>query len=271
MKLAYSADQPMANYGTPQIEDGYTRIANELLDAIISHPFSRREYAVVMAVIRVTYGFNKKEDAVSGWQLSEMTGIDRSHVSKTLSELVQKNILIKSYRCRISHGQNIPFIAINKHYKTWLTVAETATVVTVANSATVAETAPVPKQPQTVAELATRPLPKQPTHKDIPKDIPKDICEAKQILEYLNTKAQKNYRPTTANLDLIRARLKEGFTQADCLRVIDMKTAEWIYDTAMNKFLRPATLFGASKFSQYSGEMPAISKPLQKRPMKDYL
>lgn len=139
----------------PQIENGYTRIANELLEAIIKHPFSRREYAVLMCIIRCTYGFNKKEDAISGWQISEMTGIDRSHVSKTINELTKNNIILKSDHGRISHGQNVPFLSINKHYKTWLTVAELAT--------------------PTVAELAEQPLPKQPTHKDIPKDITKDI------------------------------------------------------------------------------------------------
>jgi len=78
----------------PQIENGYTRIANELLEAIIKHPFSRREYAVLMCIIRCTYGFNKKEDAISGWQISEMTGIDRSHVSKTINELTKNNIIL---------------------------------------------------------------------------------------------------------------------------------------------------------------------------------
>ena len=173
---------------SPQIESGYTRIANELLDAIIAHPFSRREFAIVFALIRVTYGYQKKEDAISGWQLSEMTGIDRSHVSKTITELIEKKVVNRSDSGRISHGQNVPFLSINKHYKQWVTVAEKATVKTVAKSATptVAETAPLPNWPHTVADSATvtvadlaqRPLPKQPTHKEIPKEIkeiPKEI------------------------------------------------------------------------------------------------
>jgi phage replication O-like protein O len=179
---------------SPQIESGYTRIANELLDAIIAYPFSRREFAIVFALIRVTYGYQKKEDAISGWQLSEMTGIDRSHVSKTITELIEKKVVNRSDSGRISHGQNVPFLSINKHYKQWATVAEKATVKTVAksatptvaDSATVAKTAPLPNWPHTVAETATvtvadlakRPLPKQPTHKEIPKEIkeiPKEI------------------------------------------------------------------------------------------------
>lgn len=172
---------------SPQIENGYTRIANELLDAIVRYPFTRREFAIVFAVIRITYGFNKKEDAISGWQLSELTGIDRSHISKTINDLVSKNIILRSDRCRVSHGQNVPFLSINKHYKTWITVAKTATE-TVADLATVAKTAPLPKQPhtvaktatETVAELAIEPLPKQPTHKDIPKDNKDNTKDSEQ-------------------------------------------------------------------------------------------
>jgi phage replication O-like protein O len=172
---------------SPQIENGYTRIANELLDAIVRYPFSRREYAVVMAIIRMTYGFNKKEDAISGWQLSEMTGIDRSHVSKTINELVKKNVVKKGDSGRISHGQTIALLSINKHYKSWETVAEMATD-TVADSYTVAKSAPVPNQPttvaetatETVAELAEQPLLNQPTHKDIPKDNKDNTKDSKQ-------------------------------------------------------------------------------------------
>jgi phage replication O-like protein O len=196
---AYHDSRGGGSVNSPQIESGYTRIANELLDAIIAYPFSRREFAIVFALIRVTYGYQKKEDAISGWQLSEMTGIDRSHVSKTITELIEKKVVNRSDSGRISHGQNVPFLSINKHYKQWATVAEKATVKTVAksatqtvaDSATVAKTAPLPNWPHTVAETATvtvadlaqRPLPKQPTHKEIPKEIKEIPKEIKTLTE----------------------------------------------------------------------------------------
>lgn len=161
----------------PQLENGYLRIANELLEQFILYGLSSRQWAVVMSVIRMTYGYNKKSDALSGWQISKLTGIDRSHVSKTLSDLIKLNIINKHESGRISHGIFVNEISINKNYETWLTVAKLVTV---------AKKAPLPKQPHTVAESVTvtvaesvtQPLPKQPTHKDITKDnkdIPKDI------------------------------------------------------------------------------------------------
>ncbi|OED41232.1 hypothetical protein AB833_10080 [Chromatiales bacterium (ex Bugula neritina AB1)] len=53
----------MAN---PQIVDGYTRIANELLDALIRSGLTKRELRVVLVVIRQTYGYNRSSDDISG-------------------------------------------------------------------------------------------------------------------------------------------------------------------------------------------------------------
>ena len=37
-------NQPLAEYnGKPEVDDGHTKIANELLDAVIGHEFSKRQ------------------------------------------------------------------------------------------------------------------------------------------------------------------------------------------------------------------------------------
>lgn len=41
------------------IDDGYTRIANELLEAVMAADLTARQLKVVLAVIRKTYGFGK--------------------------------------------------------------------------------------------------------------------------------------------------------------------------------------------------------------------
>jgi uncharacterized phage protein (TIGR02220 family) len=80
---------------------------------------------------------------------------------------------------------------------------------------------------------------------------------AVQVLDYLNKKASRAYRPVDSNLRLIAARLKEGATIEDCNAVIDAKTAQWGSDPSWSKYLRPATLFNATKFAQYIGEIDA--------------
>jgi uncharacterized phage protein (TIGR02220 family) len=77
---------------------------------------------------------------------------------------------------------------------------------------------------------------------------------AKDILEFLNEKTGRKYRPVPANLKLIIARLKQGYTPAQCRAVIAIKRRQWQDDEKMREFLRPATLFNDTKFNQYVAE-----------------
>ena len=73
------------------------------------------------------------------------------------------------------------------------------------------------------------------------------------VIDYLNKKANTNYRPTTKNTQsFINARVKEGYTVEDFKKVIDSKSKEWL-NTDFEKYLRPATLFG-TKFENYLNE-----------------
>lgn len=78
---------------------------------------------------------------------------------------------------------------------------------------------------------------------------------ASEILSYLNDKAGRKYSATPANTKLIVARVKEGATVDELKAVVDMKVAEWLDDPKMEQYLRPATLFNAEKFGQYSGSI----------------
>lgn len=109
----------------PQVEDGYTRIANELLEAVISYPFSKRQLSVLLAVFRQTYGFNRKDAELSLGTLSARTKIDKANVSRTLSELEGLGVLTKR------SAPTGAVIGINKDYERWGcqigNVAKTAT------------------------------------------------------------------------------------------------------------------------------------------------
>ena len=75
--------------------------------------------------------------------------------------------------------------------------------------------------------------------------------DVKEIVDYLNAQAEVNYKTSTPKTrELIKTRLREGFTVDDFKAVIDKKCADWKNDKSMNKFLRPVTLFG-TKFECY--------------------
>jgi len=87
------------------------------------------------------------------------------------------------------------------------------------------------------------------------------ICSpSAEVLDYLNQKALSKFRPVPANIKLIESRLKEGATVEEMKRVIDTMVAKWMDDEKMREYLRPSTLFNATKYSQYSG----LAAPKQK-------
>ena len=85
---------------------------------------------------------------------------------------------------------------------------------------------------------------------------PRLAAEAGELLNFLNTRTKRFFRPTPNTLRPIMARLKEGYTARECRAVIARKVREWGGDDKMAQYLRPSTLFGAEKFSQYVGEVP---------------
>lgn len=103
---------PMSPGRGPQVEDGYTRIANELLEAVTNSqtcPITLRQLRVVLAVIRKTYRFNKKTDRISDGQLAAETGLSRQNVNAAKRELLAMGVLFLD-------GHKI---GVNKHHQEW--------------------------------------------------------------------------------------------------------------------------------------------------------
>ncbi|HBC2537774.1 TPA: replication protein [Enterobacter cloacae] len=107
------------NFGRPEfveqerrvadIDDGYTRFANELLEAIASADLTARQLKVMLAYIRKTYGFNKKTDRIADEQVAQLTGLSRQNVNKAKKELISMN-------CLFMDGSQI---GVNKEVSAW--------------------------------------------------------------------------------------------------------------------------------------------------------
>ncbi|POW55600.1 Replication protein O [Candidatus Pantoea alvi] len=115
MNLAYDNVSPIrpelraVERRVADLEDGYTRIANELLEAVMLAGMTQHQLLVFMAVMRKTYGFNKKVDWVSNEQLSQLTGMLPHKCSAAKSALVKRNILTQEGR----------LTGINKELNEW--------------------------------------------------------------------------------------------------------------------------------------------------------
>ena len=88
-----------------------------------------------------------------------------------------------------------------------------------------------------------------------------DAAPYKTIIEYLNNKVNKKFSyKSVSNRKLIKARFNEGYKLDDFIKVIDIKTNEWINDEKMKSYLQPSTLFRGSNFDKYlNQELPELS------------
>lgn len=82
----------------------------------------------------------------------------------------------------------------------------------------------------------------------------------KTIIDYLNEKANTNFRNVDSHKKFIKARYNEGYSKEDFIKVIDNKVSSWINDSKYSTYLRPSTLFG-NKFDNYLNESSNEKKP----------
>ena len=98
---------------SPQLCNGYTAIANEILEALMLYRFKQNEYKVLMVIIRKTYGYQKKIAEIGNTQIALMTGVDRSHVARCIRSLIKDNVLIHD------ESKYKSSLGLNKNYKSW--------------------------------------------------------------------------------------------------------------------------------------------------------
>ena len=84
-------------------------------------------------------------------------------------------------------------------------------------------------------------------------------AEAREVLDYLNAAAGKNYSKT----DEIEARLKDGGTVDDCRKIINTKMQDPFFKENP-RYLNPVTLFRKKHWDVYLNENPADFKGKQR-------
>jgi len=98
---------------SPQLEDGYTCIAHELLEQLCRVNLSKYESRVLLLVIRKTYGHHKKTDRIALSIIAEGTGLDKGNAGRALRSLRERNIIA-------AEGNQI---GVQKNHEKWLKVS----------------------------------------------------------------------------------------------------------------------------------------------------
>lgn len=100
----------MAN---PQKENGYTSLANDLLEALARMRINGEARQVLDVIFRKTYGYNKKEDAIPLSQFVLATGLLRRNICRAINKLVQMNLILKNDTTPIT------IYGIQKDFELW--------------------------------------------------------------------------------------------------------------------------------------------------------
>jgi phage replication O-like protein O len=105
----------------PQTEHGFTRIANEIMDALALANMPGGARRVLDVVIRKTYGFGKKKDWISTSQIAKATGLDTRVINRHRAWLKKARVLTPDKTDRGKVGK----IGFNKNWEEWLTPDKT--------------------------------------------------------------------------------------------------------------------------------------------------
>ncbi len=102
------------NLISPQIENGHTDIANEIMEALAKIRIPGEARQVMDFIIRKTYGWHKKEDRIPLSQFVSGTGLTKITICKALKKLISMNLIITQ-----KGNDYITSYCFNKHYNTW--------------------------------------------------------------------------------------------------------------------------------------------------------
>ncbi|WP_150317248.1 replication protein, partial [Enterobacter hormaechei] len=75
------------------LDDGYTRLANMLLEEYAGADLTKRQFKVLLAVLRLTYGWNKPMDRIANSQIAQIARLPEKRVSEARVQLVGMNLL----------------------------------------------------------------------------------------------------------------------------------------------------------------------------------
>jgi phage replication O-like protein O len=100
-----------------QLENGYTRIANIILDVLALQPFNGTQWRIVCIVWRYTYGFSRKNHSLSESFIANATGIHKKQIQREMNVLINYGVLRVVKEASFTTPRIIQF---NKNFDDWV-------------------------------------------------------------------------------------------------------------------------------------------------------
>jgi phage replication O-like protein O len=108
----------------PQLEDGFTRISNEIMEALPMTRISGQELGFLLIILRRTYGWRRKEAVISLTEFAKAGCCDSCRAAKVLNALEGYKMI---NRVKSLSGNTYSF---NKHYCQWIGNGKVSGIVT---------------------------------------------------------------------------------------------------------------------------------------------
>lgn len=108
----------MAKKSKADLDDGYTRIANSIMQALYALPISNREMRVLLFIIYQTYGYNHKERELSNGYIGKGICVDAPDVCKAVKKLETMKVIKKS----LGGKRGTQILKINTHIDEWSSI-----------------------------------------------------------------------------------------------------------------------------------------------------
>lgn len=187
--------------------DQFTRIANELMDAIPTFKFNGTQLRILLVVLRYTYGFQRKSHELSLKFIANNTGVHKQQIKRELDELIKSNVLIQVTAPSFNQTRVIQF---NKDYDEWLISRQSAKKLTVSEKA---DTQSAEMLTPTVSEKADQ----ERNLKEKSKENYREIFDY-----YLTLGLVRHGKYTKAMDDAIKSAMKNnGYSIDDCKQLLD--------------------------------------------------
>lgn len=86
-----------------------------------------------------------------------------------------------------------------------------------------------------------------------------------KLINSINEAANTNFRNSSNNRKLIHARLSDGYTEEELIKVIKFKANQWKDNEKMKKYIVLTTLLRPSNFDKYIQEVESTPEPQKKK------
>jgi len=219
----------------PQLEDGYTPVANEIMDALILYRIPGEQRQCLDFILRKTYGYRKKEDRISNSQFCKATGLKKGNVCRAIKELSKKQLVIKN------DNTSPPTYCFNKNYNEWAQLSKKQPVIKLTTEVIKTDNKSLSKVMDTKAKKTT--LQKQTTYtlSDAREFLLGLGVQEQHIADWFAVRKAKKLSPTKTGLEkIVREAKKAGLSVPEVVKICCERCwggfdAEWLKENRNRK------------------------------------